>query len=385
MRYLSAHYIYPVSSPPIKFGIIVLDEQQRIVEIIDNGGILKEIPNLEFYSGILIPGFINAHAHIELSGLKNLISPKRNLDGFLNNIITLKRNGTSNINSIEKADAALYSEGVVACIDISNTADSLEVKKHSKIHYHTFVELMCLNPSADQDRLQQGLLLQELYLQASLSVSLTLHSLYAVTESFLNLVCESNSFFSIHFLESDSEREFFQKVDSRLRRVYTNNNISLLPEPSNGNHMALINTHFSRKKVLLVHNTFLKENEIQELISMNEEAYFCLCPLSNLFIEGKLPDANFFRGKNTCLGTDSLASNHQLSVFAELQCVLQHFPCISFDEVLRWATLNGARFMNLDNRFGSFQLGKTPGILLIEDFDFQYMKPKQDAVVKRLI
>jgi imidazolonepropionase-like amidohydrolase len=76
------------------------------------------------------------------------------------------------------------------------------------------------------------------------------------------------------------------------------------------------------------------------------------------------------------IGTDSLASNHQLSIAAELKTIRQHFPHIESAELLRWSTFNGARALGLDHILGSFEKGKEPGVLTIQE-DF--------SVVNRLI
>lgn len=58
IRKLSAHYVYPLSSPPVKFGILVVDSDKKTIEVIDGNKDFKEIASLEFYSGILVPGFV---------------------------------------------------------------------------------------------------------------------------------------------------------------------------------------------------------------------------------------------------------------------------------------------------------------------------------------
>ncbi len=59
IRKLSAHYVFPISSPPVKFGILVIDSDKRSIELIERNDDFKEIASLEFYNGILIPGFQN--------------------------------------------------------------------------------------------------------------------------------------------------------------------------------------------------------------------------------------------------------------------------------------------------------------------------------------
>ncbi len=58
MRKIAANFVFPISSKPIKNGIVVLSDKQQIVEIIDLGTHFKEMENLEFYNGIIVPGFV---------------------------------------------------------------------------------------------------------------------------------------------------------------------------------------------------------------------------------------------------------------------------------------------------------------------------------------
>jgi len=67
------------------------------------------------------------------------------------------------------------------------------------------------------------------------------------------------------------------------------------------------------------------------------------------------------------IGTDSLASNHQLSVLAELKTIHQQFPTIPVLELLQWGTINGARALQLETTLGSFEAGKQPGVVVIDN------------------
>jgi cytosine/adenosine deaminase-related metal-dependent hydrolase len=99
------------------------------------------------------------------------------------------------------------------------------------------------------------------------------------------------------------------------------------------------------------------------------DLYFCLCPNANLYIGGQLPDMGVLlrRGDRLIVGTDSLASNHRLSILEELKTLQRAFPEVSTPTLLQWATANGARALQLEALLGSFSAGKQPGVLLIED------------------
>jgi cytosine/adenosine deaminase-related metal-dependent hydrolase len=127
-------------------------------------------------------------------------------------------------------------------------------------------------------------------------------------------------------------------------------------------------------------------DELKKIRPVNN-TFWVLCPNSNLFIENQLPPVALFRDEqlNICLGTDSLASNHQLSILSEMVTLQQNFLEISFGEILGWGTLNGARALKIDHHFGSFGKGKKPGVNLITGFDFKTMKLSGNSSVKRLL
>jgi cytosine/adenosine deaminase-related metal-dependent hydrolase len=120
-------------------------------------------------------------------------------------------------------------------------------------------------------------------------------------------------------------------------------------------------------KTLLVHNTYTSAADVTYATSIHPNLYWCLCTNANLYIENMLPDVNMMRaaGLRITLGTDSLASNDSLSILSEMNLLQERFD-VPTEELLKWATFNGAEFLEIDRRFGSFELGKQPGINLVE-------------------
>jgi imidazolonepropionase-like amidohydrolase len=89
-----------------------------------------------------------------------------------------------------------------------------------------------------------------------------------------------------------------------------------------------------------------------------------------------LPPLDLFR-KNYCnivLGTDSLASNWSLSILDEMKTIEKKFPQITLEEMLQWATSNGAKALGIDVQLGSFEKGKKPGVVLISEEDLNLRK-----------
>jgi cytosine/adenosine deaminase-related metal-dependent hydrolase len=141
------------------------------------------------------------------------------------------------------------------------------------------------------------------------------------------------------------------------------------------------------QRILLVHNTVSEQQDIDFVRQYFSQAFWCLCPNANLYIENRLPDINLFRTNNCriTLGTDSLASNHHLSILEEIKTIQKHFSEIPLNELIRWGTLNGAEFLGLDHELGSFEKGKSPGVVLIENADSESMKLTPESTSRLII
>ena len=101
---------------------------------------------------------------------------------------------------------------------------------------------------------------------------------------------------------------------------------------------------------------------------LRQQFFCCLCVNANTYIENALPPVEMMRKQqvNITIGTDSLASNWGLSILDELKRIRQHFSSVPISELLQWATINGAKALQLQQSLGSFEKGKRPGVVLIE-------------------
>ena len=129
----------------------------------------------------------------------------------------------------------------------------------------------------------------------------------------------------------------------------------------------------NNQRIIAVHNTFISKEDLTFTKSYIENRTsniaFCLCPNANLYIENNLPPIDLLV-KNNCtivLGTDSLASNHQLNMLEEIKTIQQYYPKIELQTLLQWATSNGAAALQMKEKLGSFEKGKKPGLVLIEE------------------
>jgi cytosine/adenosine deaminase-related metal-dependent hydrolase len=154
MRRFSAHYVFPVNESPIKNGIVTVDDNNTILEIITPGDNLKELGSMEFHNGVIVPGFVNAHCHLELSHLKGRICQSKGIAEFVSQVRSTRKSEKHEIAlAIKQAIRVLESNGTVAVADICNTADTIVEKQKSEILFHNFIELFGLNPNDTQERI----------------------------------------------------------------------------------------------------------------------------------------------------------------------------------------------------------------------------------------
>jgi cytosine/adenosine deaminase-related metal-dependent hydrolase len=191
LRYLSAHYVFPVSSPPLRNGIVCVDDDGCIVDVIDTGGKLEEREKLEFYNGILVPGFINAHCHLELSHLQRIIEKNSGLPEFISSIGKLRRASDETILAAAKAaDGEMWRNGIVAVGDISNNACTLPIKRDSPIWYRTFVEVFGLDDSRSEEIFTAARQVEQEYRQAGIPASIVPHAMYSMSQALWNVLSE---------------------------------------------------------------------------------------------------------------------------------------------------------------------------------------------------
>ncbi len=391
MKFFSAQYIFTNTSSPVKRGIIVTEDDGTIINVEDNSGIIREKHSVEFHNGIIIPGFVNCHCHLELSYLKNVIPSGNGLPDFLANI-SLSRNSVNSDKSkaIREADKELLNEGVVLCADICNDESTFSRKKESNIKYISLLEVFGIDSSRAEKRMNEITDVGNKAGEMELPYFIVPHSVYSVSLELLRLIkkqSESNRISSVHFLESAGEEQLLKSQSGPLMDAYRKFLLPFSDLNIPEDHVsAVLNEITTSGNLLLVHNTFIKKEHINGLKN-RKGIFWCLCPNSNLYIENRVPPADLLDEErcNIVIGTDSLASNKSLSMIGEMKTLQDHFPEVPLGKLIRWATLNGAIALGEENSFGSIEPGKKPGLVLIKDADLVNLRILPPTTVKRLI
>lgn len=397
MRRFSAHFIVTGTGAVLKKGIISVNDEGVITELTDTGGELEEKASVEFYNGVLVPGFVNAHCHLELSHLRGIFPEKLKMGTFLKNIWQLRSDDDKEIvEAARRADLEMWRNGITAAGDISNNDLTFGVKSISKIYYHTFIESLGFLPQRAEKAFDGS---NKFLIEAKsrgLTASVVPHAPYSISKKLFEMITalavREKAILSMHNQESLHEDELFRSGSGPIYDHLKENlmmDLSFFTPSGKSAIDTVLNWLPAENPLLLVHNTCTGEKDIetiQKKRSLNN-TWFVLCPNSNLYIEDKLPDINMFQkhNLNLCIGTDSLSSNRQLSVLEEIKTISERFPQLSFPELILWATLNGAKALKIDNWAGTIEKGKKPGINLIEGMDLHKLRLKSQTKVSRLI
>ena len=391
MKSLTAHYVITNTGRPLKRAVITTADDGTIISIENTTGALREKHSTEFYNGIIVPGFVNSHCHLELSHLKGHTSKREGLGGFIedirNNRDSLKERIVS---AASAADNDMYNEGIVLCADICNTSDSFNIKKESRISYINLLEVFGLDPEKAHRRMADILTVAEKAKQMDLRFSLVPHSAYSMSMSLYRILRNetlNNKVTSIHFMETGGEEAFLKNHTGPLMSSYKRSGLIPPKLETPDNHADVILNEITKSgNLILVHCTFA-DRDIIRLIKKRENLYWCLCPNSNIYIENSIPPLKLLieEGCEIIIGTDSLASNANLSIIEELKTLQLNWPDIPIEDLVSWATINGARALGEQEQFGSIEPGKKPGLLLIENVDLQNMRLLPESFVRRLI
>lgn len=369
------------------YALIDGELQRDIVVEVDASGQITAIErctsidnraSVEFYPGILIPGMVNAHSHLELAYLRGAIAEDTGFAGFARAIGQVRGNYTTEERrrAAASADALMWQEGVQAVVDIANDDLVMDIKERSQIEYHTMFEFFGINNTNVEE-------LNALAAQYA-NASVTPHSTYSVSDAPFKAIADgSTAPLSLHFLESDDEEALYHRAGS-LWAWYERMGwrCDFLHYGSPAERLAKSIT--PERKLLLVHATRVTKRDIQAIDShFTTLPTWVLCPESNRYISRLMPPIDLLRsmGCKIAIGTDSLASARHLSMVDNMR----QLGDIPLNELLTYATINGAIALGLEAEIGSIEVGKRPGLVVIQNTDLSTLRLTEESYSRRIL
>jgi cytosine/adenosine deaminase-related metal-dependent hydrolase len=372
MKFFTADRIFNNTGPYLTNKTIVTDDRGEILDIVDSNSVSADVKKI---NGAIVPGFVNAHCHLELSHLKDQLDTGTGLIPFIRSVVTLRDFPEDIIQeAIMNADREMYRNGIVAVGDISNKSDTAPCKLKSKINYYTFVEMFDFLQE-DQAEIYFNQYLNTFHAhsnQGNFKKSCAPHAPYSVSRKLFDLINKfnpSDCTVSIHNEETIAENTFFIDKTGEFLDFYSGFGINLedfRPIGKTSIHYALKHMN-PNNRTLFVHNTLSETQDIKAAQNWNKNSYWVTCPNANLYIENRLPDYRKFVDQNAkmAVGTDSLSSNWQLSVLEELKTIQRYQSWLDTETLIKWSSYYGAEALGFDE-FGSISKGKKPGLVALE-------------------
>ena len=376
MRRIASHYA--LVNGVLERGVMVEVDDHGTITSITRHDNIDHVASVEFYPGILIPGMINAHCHLELSYLRGAISEATGFAGFAREIGRVRGNYTNEerTHAASVADSEMWHEGVEAVCDIANDTLIMPVKEHSKIEYHTLFEAF-------------GLLTKDADAQFAMAAQYrhagaTPHSTYSLQDCVFREIANSgNEPLSIHMLESDDESALYNKYGS-LWDWYSRMDWECDFLHYGAPTKRIVESVPALRSTFLVHGCKATREDVAMLNShFKTPATWVLCPESNRYISGITPPVDMLRemGAAIAIGTDSLASTRHISMVGNMR----QLGDIPLAELLTYATLNGAKALGIAEKKGSIEVGKQPGLAVISGVDLHKLQLTSESVSTRII
>ncbi len=382
-----APWVIPVTSPVIKDGAVAIQDR-RILSV----GSWKEL-SLEYSgykvkhcSGVLLPGLINAHIHLELSvyGVVKQKNVESSMCDWVRSLLQKRMTADFTIQEIEDAAEQCARQqlttGVLALLDTGNNP----LPEFSGKIPEIYSLLEFLGPNKETS-------LAALKILDTLAdkISPTGHAPYSTSPELLKNIKKKThakkSLFSLHVEENPDESllllqgkgcfyDFLQERDA-LDGTFPLKDRSYRSVLDYLNQLGILD-----EKTICVHCVNIDNEDIQLLVKT--KSHVCLCPCSNTFIGVGLAPLKLFlaNGIVPALGTDSVASNPHMSLWHEMALLRKEFPDVSSETILAMATIAGAKALGCEKDYGSIEPGKCSGLIILEDEKFSTVAGEKELL-----
>ncbi|MCK9296203.1 MAG: amidohydrolase family protein [Desulfobulbaceae bacterium] len=338
-----APVVLPISAPPISDGAILTDAG-FIVEVGSYAQLRGRGQVRDHEGAILLPALINCHAHLELSHLAVLGQRQPlqgDMTGWIGELLAARQHSADDGSSAGRlALDALHEQGVALVADIGNLPGSAKIGEGHPVAVHFFLEMLGFSQHSAANALAR---MQESQGDCTSHAPYSNHARLLVAAK--QRANSRNRIFPIHVAESRAEIDLLLDGSGPLRSFIEERGFwdgSFVP-PGCGAVTYLDRLGIIDDKTLCVHCVHVTDEEIALLAA--RQARVCLCPGSNRQLGvGRAPVEKMVRsGLVLGLGTDSLASNPQLSIWEEMRLLREDHPQLAPATVLAMATRGGAQ------------------------------------------
>lgn len=374
---ITADWILPVTSDPIRNGVVVLDGSAgAIVDVGERDRIVRKYgsPTRDLTGCVIMPGLVNPHVHLDFSALRGKIKPGLGFGKWVGQAIGLRKALSDEEITVGIRDSVeeLIRNGTVAIGDIAKSNLAYEVLKLFPLVGVLFIEETGFPAEIADEVFEQMQTLQaRLGGTRDLGISLAPHAVYSVSPELIRKIGEHTRAVgartTIHLAESPEEMAFVREGSGFFKEMLVGldrwDHTWRYPGTTPVAYLDALG--FLDENVLAVHLVQANHRDIE--ILAKKKVSVCTCPRSNEMIgTGVAPVEQFLEaGLSVCIGTDSLASNDDLSLFNEIAVFKKLHPGIPNRKVVEMVTFNAASALGLDDQLGSLDPGKSDRIIAV--------------------
>lgn len=374
------------SSEVIINGFLIINDTKiesagKTCDLTDN----RNSQVIDFGNSAIMPGFVNAHTHLELTNLHGLEVEDKKLPTWIWQLMKTKMKWkepdfeSSLINGVKQS----LESGTTTVYDITNSGYAYNVLQNQPIRKVIFDEVIALDPvhcktvlDTAKEKLEKIDTSNNL-----LDIGISPHAPYTVSPELFagctGLADELNLPLCTHIAETEDEIEFLTEGTGlfadflRKLRLLSKDWIPPGKTPIN----FLNSTGILNSKPVLIHCNYLTNDEISIISESGCSVIYC--PRSHKFFEHKDHPLQKLlnKGINVAIGTDSLASNYSLSILDEMRTIRSTFHQVEPQTIIDMATINGAAALGLDDKFGKLRNGYYADLAVIKLPD----KPEDDV------
>lgn len=392
-RLLSAPWVIPVSRPPIREGALAVDAVGTVIAVGSRADLLRDLsahPPLPETrgQGALVPGLVNAHTHLELSWLAGAVPGGDGVIAWTRRLaarLAAPRIPTDAKPAARDADDATTAAfaaaavardlGTAALGDVGNGTAGWRAMAHAGLGGLFFHELVGSRERRTGDALADAATeraaIPEAARPGTIAAVPAPHAPYSVGPALLRRIFAAAAAAglptSIHLAEDADELALLERGGGGWPDVLRAMGVDPAERTPHLGPCAYLDglgafAPFAPPP-LLVHMVHASADDRARARAAG--ATVVLCPRSNLYIGGRLPDVRALcdEGVALALGTDSLASTPDLSLWSEMATLARALPEQPPRRWLEAATVGGARALGLDATLGQLEVGRQPGIL----------------------
>ena len=389
MYILKSKYLLKDPDNVIDNGAVVIDDGGKI----QFAGQYKYIDDFDSYRTIdlgntaIVPGFVNAHTHLELTHLHKCINSNGNFTNWIRQLVDKKNDWAESEYALSVRDGIKSSikSGTTTVVDITRNGIALSELLTSKIRKSLFFEIINFNPDTAEDTINDFKeQLTDIKTDDLLSIGIFPHATYTVSERLYKECKDISEEFDIeiatHIAETKDEVEFLTRGTGHFVSLLNDfNMLKNWKHPGLSPINYLKNIGFLENGCILIHCNYMTEAEIDLIETTKSNVVFC--PRSHeYFLHDNHP---FFilkdRDINIALGTDSLASNDTLSILDEMKFIRKHYHDLKPEDIFYMGTIAGAVALKMDDRIGRLYPGYYADIAVIE-FESRDMSNIYDGI-----